>query len=222
MVLIHGLWMHGWVMELLAMRLRRCGLHPICFSYPSMRSSLSQNARMLSEFVAQIAAPRVHFIGHSLGGLLILQMLAEFPQSRVGRIILAGSPYTTSCVADKLARIGPGRHILGRSMLQWLGQKRPVLSGKYQIGAIAGAKSIGGGRLISRFTTPNDGVVTVDETRVPGIADHIVLNITHSQMLLSAELAREACSFLQHGSFTCDLKPSRGEEWADKQKQTGR
>jgi pimeloyl-ACP methyl ester carboxylesterase len=209
--------MHGWVMELLAMRLRRCGLHSVCFSYPSMRSSLSQNARMLSEFVAQIAAPRIHFIGHSLGGLLILQMLAEFPQSRAGRIILAGSPYTTSCVAEKLARISPGRYILGRSMLQWLGQKRPACTGKYQIGAIAGAKSIGGGRLISRLATPNDGVVTVDETRVPGIADHVVLNITHSQMLLSAELAREACSFLQHGCFTGNLKTDRDGKWADKQ-----
>src|SRR3954464_6278340 len=80
-VLVHGLWMHGWVMKLLGTRLRSCGFRTVCFSYPSMRASLSQNASVLSRFVERIAAPRIHFIGHSLGGLLILQMLAEFPES---------------------------------------------------------------------------------------------------------------------------------------------
>src|SRR4051794_10834348 len=205
-VLVHGLWMHGWVMKLLGTRLRRCGFRTVCFSYPSMRASLSQNASVLSRFVERIAAPRIHFIGHSLGGLLILQMLAEFPESRAGRIILAGSPYNTSCVAEKLSRHPPGRYILGRSMLQWLGQKPLPCEGEYKVGVIAGARSIGGGRLISRLTVPNDGVVTVDETRIPGVADQIVLDVSHSQMLLSAELARQACSFLRHGCFTGNRK----------------
>jgi pimeloyl-ACP methyl ester carboxylesterase len=171
-----------------------------------MRSSLSQNALELERFTAKIGVPRVHFIGHSLGGLLILQMLADFPESRPGRIVLAGSPYNTSCVAEKLSRYRAGRHILGRSMRQWLDQERPRTAGEYEIGVIAGARSIGGGRLISRLATPNDGVVTVDETRIPGTMEHIVLNVTHAQMLLSAQLAREACFFLRWGRFTDNRK----------------
>jgi len=208
-VLVHGLWMHGWVMKLLGMRLRRCGFRTVCFSYPSMRASLSQNASVLSRFVGEIAAPRIHFMGHSLGGLLILQMLAEFPESRTGRIILAGSPYNTSCVAEKLSRRSAGRYILGRSMLQWLSQKPRACESRYEVGVIAGAKSIGGGRLISRLATPNDGVVTVGETSIPGVADQIVLNVTHSQMLLSTELARQACFFLQYGCFMHHRKTIR-------------
>jgi pimeloyl-ACP methyl ester carboxylesterase len=216
-VLVHGLWMQGWVMRLLGARLGSCGFHTVCFSYPSMRSSLSQNASELAQFAAKIGAPRIHFIGHSLGGLLILQMLAEFPESRPGRILLAGSPYNTSCVAEKLSRHRVGRYILGRSMRQWLEQERPAGVKKYEIGVIAGAKSIGGGRLISRLTTPNDGVVTVDETRIPGTEEHIVLDVTHAQMLLSAELAQKACSFLRCGRFTDNQKTAGYRELTERQ-----
>lgn len=205
-VLVHGLWMHGWVMKLMGMRLRRCGFHPVFFSYPSMRSSLSQNALLLSHFVAGIAAPRVHFIGHSLGGLLVLQMLAEYPEKRTGRVILAGSPYNASCVATRLSRRGPGRYMLGRSMLQWLGQKAPEGSAQYELGVIAGCRSRGGGRLIFRLPQPNDGVVTVEETQMPDISDRIVLNVSHSGMLLSAGLAHQACSFLRSGYFLHNSK----------------
>lgn len=203
-VLVHGLWMQGWVMRLMGMRLRRCGFHPVFFSYPSMRNSLSQNALLLSNFVANIAAPRVHFIGHSLGGLLVLQMLAEYPQPRVGRVILAGSPYSGSRVATRLLRIAPGRYILGRSMSQWLSQEIPERNDQYELGVIAGRKSIGGGRLISRLPHPNDGVVAVEETKMPGTNDEIVLNVSHSGMLLSAALVRQACSFLRSGHFLRD------------------
>ena len=203
-VLVHGLWMHGWVMRLAGMRLRRCGFHPIVFSYPSMRNSLSQNALLLSHFVVGMTASRIHFIGHSLGGLLVLQMLAECPEQRTGRVILVGSPYNGSNVATRLSRRGPGRYILGRSMLQWLEQKAPEHNAQYELGVIAGRKSIGCGRLISRLPQPNDGVVTVDETRISNISDQVVLDVSHSGMLLSAGLALQACSFLRSGHFLHD------------------
>jgi pimeloyl-ACP methyl ester carboxylesterase len=200
-VLVHGLWMHGWVMKWMGMRLEDCGFNACYFSYPSMRGSLSQNASILADFAKNIAAPRIHFIGHSLGGLLILQMLHDFPQDRVGRIILAGSPYNGCRVATKLAGRSPGRYILGQSMLQWLGQTPLLSSPVYDIGVIAGCKGIGGGRLISRLASPNDGVVAVEETRIEFARDQIVLDVNHSGMLLSAELARQACAFLRYGYF---------------------
>lgn len=200
-MLVHGLWMGSWVMSLMGKRLRRCGFQPAFFSYPSMSSSLSQNALMLARFTADLTASRIHFIGHSLGGLLILQMLAEFPQPRVGRVILAGSPYGACSTGTKLSRRGPGRYILGRSMLQWLEQAAATRAHPYELGVIAGCRSLGAGRLITRLPGPNDGVVTVEETRVPNARDQIVLNVGHSEMLLSAELVRQACAFLRHGRF---------------------
>ena len=200
-VLVHGLWMTGWVMSPLGRRLRNCGFDPYLFSYPSLRGSLSQNALLLSRFIAGMTAPRIHFIGHSLGGLLILQMLAEYPESRTGRVILAGSPYNGSLAAKKISATALGRRFLGPSMLQWMEQKLPGAGTACQLGIIAGQRSLGGGRLISRLPKPNDGVVTVEETRVPDIADQIVLDVNHSGMLFSAGLARQACSFLRTGRF---------------------
>ena len=200
-VLVHGLWMPAWAMALLALRVRRCGFRTVVFSYPSVRNSLSQNALQLSRFVAGLAAPRIHFVGHSLGGLLVLQMLADYPQPRTGRVVLAGSPYRSNAVASKLARRALGRWLIGHSMAQWLGRTAPARTGHYAVGVIAGCRSVGMGTLIGGVPWPNDGVVTVEETRVPDARDHIVLKVSHSGMLLSTGLARQICAFLQHGYF---------------------
>jgi pimeloyl-ACP methyl ester carboxylesterase len=200
-VLVHGLWMRGWVMTLLGLRLQRCGFHTVVFSYPSMNNSLSQNALLLSNFVAGITASRIHFIGHSLGGLLIMKMLAECPDPRAGRIVLVGSPCHASYAANKLARMGLGRYLIGRGMLQCLKQKVPECADWYEVGSIAGCKSLGLGRLLGGLPSPNDGVVAVEETRISGTRDQIVLNESHSSMLISAGVARQVCMFLQYGYF---------------------
>jgi len=200
-VLVHGLWMRGWAMTLLGLRLQRRGFHTIVFSYPSMSNSLSQNALILSNFVAGLATPHIHFIGHSLGGLLVMQMLAEYPEIRAERIVLAGSPCHSSYAASKLARMGLGRYLIGRSMLQCLRQKVPKCADWYEVGSIAGCKSLGAGRLLGGLPSPNDGVVAVEETRMSGTSDQIVLNVSHSGMLLSTSVAYQVCMFLRHGYF---------------------
>lgn len=207
-VLVHGLWMPGWAMALLALRLRRCGFRTVVFSYPAVRNSLSQNALQLSRFVARIAAPRIHFVGHSLGGLLVLQMLADYSEPRTGRVVLAGSPYGGNVVASKLARSALGRRLIGCGMAQSLGQQTPPCTDRYAVGVIAGCRRLGMGALVGGVPRPNDGVVTVEETRVPDARDHIVLKVSHSGMLISTGLARQICAFLQHGHFLRTLESS--------------
>ena len=205
-VLVHGLWVRGWIMTLLGLQLRRCGFHTIIFSYPSMRAPLSQNALLLSRFVAAIAAPRIHFVGHSLGGLLLLQMLAEHPEPRAGRVLLMGSPYHASYAASKLARITLGRWLIGRSMRQWLEQKAPACPQQHEVGSIAGCLSLGIGKLLGGLPYPNDGVVAVEETRLPAASDHVVLNVSHTGMLFSTRVARQVCAFLRQGHFLRHLE----------------
>lgn len=205
-VLVHGLWMRGWVMAWLGWRLRRCGYQTVAFSYPSVRGTLSQNALRLSRFVAGLDAPRIHFMGHSLGGLVLLQMLATYPDPRIGRVVLAGCPYHASYAARKLARSGLGRRLIGRSVLQWLDQPAPASTDRYEMGVIAGCKPLGAGRLIGGVPQPNDGVVVVEETALPGASDQIMLDVCHSGMLLSDQVAHQACAFLRHGYFLHDLE----------------
>lgn len=194
--------MPGWLLSLLRLRLRRCGYHVLIFSYPSMRNTLSENAARLSRFVASVAAPGIHLAGHSMGGLVILQMLHEHsPSPRIRRIVLLGTPYHGGHAASALAQSAPGRWMLGRSMLQWLNQGKPGLADQIETGVIAGSRNLGIGHLVVQLPRPNDSVVAVEETRVPGAQDHIVLRVSHSGMLISSGVAKQICAFLKTGRF---------------------
>ena len=201
-VLVHGLWMHGLVMTLLERRIARCGYRVARFSYSSVRLTLTENARRLAEFCGSFNDSRLHFVGHSLGGLVILRMLDHASAANVGRIVLAGTPFGGSFAAGCLERFPGGRAMLGRSVPEWLAREGAWHASNREIGVIAGNVSAGMGRLIARgLPSPNDGVVAVQETRVPGMRDHIVMPINHSGMLVSAAVARRACEFIRHGAF---------------------
>ena len=101
--------------------------------------------------------------------------------------------------------MGLGRYLIGRGMLQCLKQKVPECADWYEVGSIAGCKSLGLGRLLGGLPSPNDGVVAVEETRISGTRDQIILNESHSSMLISAGVAHQVCMFLQYGHFFHNL-----------------
>ena len=70
-----------------------------------------------------------------------------------------------------------------------------------EVGCIAGTVSIGLGRLVADFDEENDGTVAVSEPRLPGIADHVCMSVTHSGMVLSRRVADQAAHFLMNGKF---------------------
>lgn len=204
-VLVHGLWVHGLAMELMRRRIARCGYRARAYSYPSLRLSLSENAEQLARYCRALAAPRVHLVGHSLGGLIVLRLLEHAASLPVGRVVLTGTPVTGSFAARRLARLPGGRAALGRSLPEWLESARPALYGQLEIGVVAGSLPLGLGRLVAPdLPGPSDGVVSVAETRLPGMRDHIVLNVSHSGMLLSRAVARQVCAFLREGTFAKD------------------
>jgi hypothetical protein len=200
-VLVHGLWVHGAVMALMGRRVARCGYRTLSYSYPTMRLTLTENAARLADYCRGIAAVRPHFVGHSLGGLVVLRMLECAPDIEPGRIVLAGTPFADTFAGRRLARLPGGALALGRSLPEWLhGDKR--LRPGCEVGVIAGRLGLGLGRLIAPdMAAPHDGVVRVEETRVPGMRDHVVLNVNHTGMLLSKEVARRICEFLRDGAF---------------------
>lgn len=201
-VLLHGLWMHGIVMALMRRRIEHCGYRVVSYSYPTIRLTLSENAERLERFCLEQGAGRLHFVGHSLGGAVILALLERKPALDIGRIVLVGPPYAGSFSARRFERLPGGRKALGRSIRQWLGQPRAADYARYEIGVIAGSAGIGLGTLIAPdLPKPNDGVVTVDETRVPGARDHVVISTGHTAMLVSAEVVRQVCAFLHTGAF---------------------
>jgi len=201
-VLVHGLWLHGIAMEPMRRRMARHGYRTLAYSYPSMRLTLAENAGRLARYCRELDAPRVNLVGHSLGGLLVLRMLENGPGFTPGRIVLAGAPVSESFTARRLARLPGGRAALGRSLPEWLESRRPALDRRLEIGVIAGRLPLGLGRLVAPdLPSPSDGVVSVAETILATMRDHIVLNVNHSGMLISRSVAHQISAFLRVGAF---------------------
>jgi pimeloyl-ACP methyl ester carboxylesterase len=201
-ILVHGLWVHGVVMSLMKRRIARCGYDGSCFSYPSMRRTLTENAERLAEYCRGIRGARIHFVAHSMGGLVVLKMLESPRAFATGRVVLLGTPYGGSYAARRLTRIPGGRAALGCCLPEWLGRERPQPPAHRDIGVIAGRVGIGLGRIVApEMTWPNDGVVAVAETEIPQAQDHIVLAVNHTGMLLSHQVVQQACAFIRAGTF---------------------
>lgn len=200
-IMVHGLWMHGIAFLPQQRRLAKRGFAVRRFSYPSMRHGLQHNARTLSQFVASTGNGNIHLVGHSLGGLVALSMLAQYPDPRVRRVVLMGSPCMGSHCASFLLRTPGLAAIVGRSLKEWLASPRPPLPGQVEIGVLSGSRSLGLGRLIPGLPRPNDGVVSVMETRLPEARDSITLPVSHAGMLISRACADQVAAFLGSGNF---------------------
>ena len=201
-VLVHGLWVHGAVMLLLKRRIARTGYRVLSYSYPTLRLSLTENAHRLAGYCRGIGANRMHFLGHSLGGLIVLRMLEVDGRVPPGRIVLAGMPFARSYAAHHFCRLPGARAALGRSIAEWLAAERGEPHGGREIGVIAGSLPLGLGRMVAPgLPRPSDGVVSVAETEVPGMRDRVVLPVSHSGMLFSSAVARQVCAFLREGAF---------------------
>ena len=98
-VLVHGIWMRGGSLLVIARRLESAGYvcHP--FTYASVRRTAAENADRLQVFSARLDADIVHFVGHSLGGIVILHLFDRHPWQRPGRVVFLGSPVNGSAVA---------------------------------------------------------------------------------------------------------------------------
>ena len=202
-VIVHGLWMNGLAMDLWRRRLAAHGFSAHVFRYPSVSQDLAANAARLADFVAEVPGGVVHYLGHSLGGVLIGAMLERATAPRPGRVVSLGSPFMGSQIGARLARRGSAfRRFVGASIGDLnarggLGEWRA----SQPLGVIAGDRPLGVGRLLGGFGEPNDGTVAISETRVRGAADHIVLPITHTSMLWSRLALDQALAFLTSGRF---------------------
>ena len=98
-----------------------------------------------------------------------------------GRVVMVAPPYVDCFAARCLARWPGGRAILGRSIAEWISEPRSSSLPVCEIGVIAGTGGMGLGRLVARgLPKPNDGVVALPETHVPGMRDHLVLPVSHT------------------------------------------
>jgi pimeloyl-ACP methyl ester carboxylesterase len=198
-VLVHGLWMPGLAMSPMAARLSRGGYHCHLFDYAGRERPLAANAERLAQLARSVGP--ANFVGHSLGGLVVMEALNSDLTVGVGRVALLGTPARGCLAARRLARYGFGRWMLGESEALWREGRAARWRRPEPLGVLAGNFPFGLGRSFGRLPGPNDGVVCVDETAIEGAAAFTLLPVSHSGMLLSARVARALQQFLETGRF---------------------
>lgn len=187
-VLVHGMGRTPLSMRPLARALERAGYATSSFGYSSTRHDVDALCAQLAAHVAALEPPdgaRVHFVGHSLGNLLIRGALGAAPPPQAGRIVMLAPPNRGAAAAEAFApwfgwllepldELGPG------------GAAARLPVPPLEIGVIAGAQ---------------DGKVTVDETHLPGETDHVTVPALHSFLMNRTDVQELTLSFLRHGRF---------------------
>ncbi len=195
-VLASGLWVPGAVMALLGARLAARGYAVRTFSYRG-RSPYQANVERLARF----ARERTFFVGHSLGGVLILDMLNRHPEVEPAAVVLLGSPVRGSLSGRRLGGAAIGRWMMGASRPLW-DERVARWTRTAPLGVVAGTAPIGLGRALGRLPGPNDGVVCVEETTVEGMTERALVSQGHSMLVVSGRVGELVERFIASGRFT--------------------
>ena len=207
-ILLHGLCRTRASMEPMAAALGADGYVVANLDYPSRSAGVGQlseqaiGAALQDPRLAQCA--NIHFVTHSLGGILVRDYFARHRDPRLGRVVMLGPPNQGSEVVDHLKNWrlfqwlnGPAGAQLGTDPESVPNKLGPVA---FDLGVIAGDRSINW--LNSLMIGGNDdGKVSVRNTRVAGMRDHLVVHTTHPFIMRNREVINATIRFLQHGTF---------------------
>jgi pimeloyl-ACP methyl ester carboxylesterase len=188
--------------------LEAAGYATLNLDYASRRKALEGLAEdihpSIQRFAKSIDGP-VHFVCHSMGGLLARVYIARHRPGCLGRVVMLGTPNNGSEIADRLRHFRPYRAFFGPAGQQ-LGTLRddalnalfpPV---DYPVGVIAGNRSIY--PIASTFLPkPHDGRVSVENTKLDGMADHIVVRTSHPWLVRNSIAIEQTIAFLKDGKF---------------------
>lgn len=207
-IILHGSGRTDMSMKRMEWNLERNGFRVINETYPSWRRSIDYLAndflpRLLERSVTDTSV-RIHFVTHSLGGIVVRKYLANHHLENLGRVVMLGPPNQGSQIVDHLRSVPVLRNIMGTSRLS-LGTRLedvPKSLGPVQFpcGIIAGDQSMN--PLLSwMLPGPNDGKVTLDSAKVEGMEDFLVVHFTHTWMMWHRQVVEQTISFLRDGRF---------------------
>ena len=206
-VLLHGFGRQGNAMFLLQKRIREAGFTAHSIEYASLQEPpdvILEKVAVQIELCCRDDRRPVHFVGHSLGGLIIRAYLDEKPLENLGRVVLLGTPNQGSELVDiyddswLIKILGPTARVLGTDDNSFPSRIGPPY---YPLGIIAGTAGINP-LTKDHLPGPDDGLVSVKSTKIDGMTDFLTVDTGHSMLRYNETVARETIHFLKKGRFS--------------------
>jgi pimeloyl-ACP methyl ester carboxylesterase len=204
--LIHGLGHGPWMMQYLAYFLRKKSFETCFFKYDSLSRVFEDNVELLQTCLQNLPFDTIDVVAYSLGGLVLLKALELQTDPRIKRIVLLGSPLRGSRFGERVIGSKIGKFCLWKNAQLWKNMPSLVLPSA-EVGLIAGSYRPKFKIFPSIFLEePNDGIVSVSETQMPGLTDFMIIPVCHLGMLFSRAVGKSVVNFLEKGSF-CHPSP---------------
>jgi triacylglycerol lipase len=205
-LLLHGLARTSGSMKIMEKSLSHAGYQILNIDYPSRKYDIPELAGIVRKKIASKTngAEKIHFVTHSMGGIILRYIQKNDPLPNIGRVVMLSPPNHGSEVVDSLKNFwpfglinGPAGKQLGTDKMSISQSLGPV---NFETGIITGDRSI---NWINSLIIPgdDDGKVSIDSAKVDGMADFIVVHVSHPFIMKNEGVILKCISFLRNGHF---------------------